>query len=167
MCAQFHVDWDVQKKCAWIRACAHIDTSDVGGHFGLSVRHVSVWNPRKSLYTRPQECSGAINLNTEKHSATGTKPEPTLSVPLSSILHSQPQRPSLYSTRLLEETLLNCSFLCVRACPCQNRRPCICPVLSLTPSLCRLITPPLCCCYNNVALNSFHVQMILSGQSQQ
>ena len=23
----FHVDWDVQKKCAWIHASAHIDTS--------------------------------------------------------------------------------------------------------------------------------------------
>ena len=27
MCSQFHVDWDVQRKCAWIHACAQIHTS--------------------------------------------------------------------------------------------------------------------------------------------
>ena len=59
MYAQFHVDWDVQTKCAWIHACAHIDTSGyfctLEGHFGLSVLHVSVGNPCKSLYMRPKE----------------------------------------------------------------------------------------------------------------
>ena len=33
----------------------HPDIFVLGGHFGLSVRHVSVGNPRKSLYTRPQD----------------------------------------------------------------------------------------------------------------
>jgi len=33
-----------------------------GGHFGLSVHHVSVGNPRKSLYMRPQMHNGVCSL---------------------------------------------------------------------------------------------------------
>ena len=52
-CAQFHVDWDKRNVFGFMRAHALIFLY-VGGHFGLSVRHVSVGNPRKSLYMRPQ-----------------------------------------------------------------------------------------------------------------
>jgi len=58
ICAQFHVDWDVQRKCAWIHAYAQIYTSRYFcGYLGMRVRHVSVGNPFKSLYMRPLECT--------------------------------------------------------------------------------------------------------------
>ena len=53
LCAQFHVDWDVQRKSAWIHAYGHFDTSDfyfiffffcVREFLDSSVRHPSVGN---------------------------------------------------------------------------------------------------------------------------
>lgn len=58
MCAHFHADWDVQSKFAGIQAYAQFHTSDffLCAHtfLDLSIRQIPVWNPHKSLYTRPQ-----------------------------------------------------------------------------------------------------------------
>lgn len=56
-CAQLHVDWDLQMKCAWIQAYTPFHTS---GLFctctdrSSGVHRVSVGKPQKTLYTRLQ-----------------------------------------------------------------------------------------------------------------